>query len=119
MLLALALVAFLSVVAVFQVVIVSLGEERIGSWLGKGKLFLIIGVAETALIAYPGWHPEIIGTLDLIIGSWFMVTGGLLAVLAITYFQCGSTAIASPNHVSLDALCNPYRPFLNRRRFYL
>jgi SNF family Na+-dependent transporter len=42
---------------------------------------------------YPGWHPEIIGILDLVIGSGFMVTGGLLAVLAITWSYGKSNAL--------------------------
>jgi NSS family neurotransmitter:Na+ symporter len=82
---ALALVSFLSAVAVYQVVVVSLGEEPIGKWLGKKRLLLSIGLIESVAMIYPGWHPEIIGILDLIIGSGFMVTGGLLAVLAMTW----------------------------------
>jgi len=85
MLSALSLVAFLSGVAVYQVVVVALEEEPIGQWLGRPRTLLLIGILESALIAYPTWHPEIIGILDLIIGSWFMVSGGLLAVLAITW----------------------------------
>ncbi len=85
MLLALALVSFLSAVAVFQVATVALEEEPIGQWLGRGRLLLLIGAVETLGMVYPGWHPEIIGILDLIIGSGFMVTGGLLAVLGITW----------------------------------
>ena len=79
--------------AVFQVVTVSLEEEPIGQWLGKPRLLLLIGLAETAVMIYPGWHPEIIGILDLVIGSGFMVTGGLLAVLAITWSYGKSNAL--------------------------
>ncbi|MFT6956986.1 MAG: NSS family neurotransmitter:Na+ symporter [Halieaceae bacterium] len=82
---ALSLVSFLSAVAVFQVVFVSLSEEPVGQWLGKKYLLLSIGLVESLAMIYPGWHPEIIGILDLIIGSGFMVTGGLLAVLAMTW----------------------------------
>jgi len=93
LLVALSLVSFLSAVAVFQVVTVSLEEEPIGQWLGKPKLLLLIGLTETAVMIYPGWHPEIIGILDLVIGSGFMVTGGLLAVLAITWSYGKSNAL--------------------------
>ena len=93
LLVALSLVSFLSAVAVFQVVTVSLEEEPIGQWLGKPRLLLLIGLAETAVMIYPGWHPEIIGILDLVIGSGFMVTGGLLAVLAITWSYGKSNAL--------------------------
>jgi len=90
---ALSLVAFLSAVAVFQVVTVALEEEPIGQWLGRARLLLLIGTIETVAMIYPGWHPEIIGVLDLIIGSGFMVTGGLLAVVAITWSYGRSNAL--------------------------
>lgn len=82
---ALSLVSFLSAVAVYQVVVLSLSEEPIGKWLGKTRLLLAIGLIESLAMIYPGWHPEIIEILDLIIGSGFMVTGGLLAVISITW----------------------------------
>ncbi len=82
---ALSLVSFLSAVAVYQVVVLSFLDEPIGKWLGKTRLLLAIGLIETLAMIYPGWHPEIIGILDLIIGSGFMVTGGLLAVVSITW----------------------------------
>lgn len=94
LLLALSLVAFLSAIAVFQVVTVALEEEPIGQRIGRPRLVLSIGVIESVLMTYPAWNPEIIGTLDLIIGSGFMVTGGLLAILAITwsYHRAGALA---------------------------
>jgi len=93
LLVALSLVAFLSAVAVFQVVTIALEEEPIGRWLGRGRLVLIIGTIETIAMVYPGWHPEIIGILDLVIGSGFMVTGGLLAVVAMTWSYGRSNAL--------------------------
>jgi NSS family neurotransmitter:Na+ symporter len=93
LLVALSLVAFLSAVAVYQVVAVALEEEPIGRWLGRKRLLLIIGAVVSLSMIYPGWHPEIIGILDLIIGSGFMVTGGLLAVLAITWSYGRSRAM--------------------------
>jgi NSS family neurotransmitter:Na+ symporter len=93
LLLALSLVAFLSAVAVYQVVTVALEEEPIGQWLGRPRLLLLIGVIESVAMTYPAWHPEIIGILDLVIGSGFMVTGGLLAILAITWTYKRSGAL--------------------------
>ncbi len=93
LLVALSLVAFLSAVAVFQVVTVALEEEPIGRWLGRPRLVLLIGAVETLAMIYPGWHPEIIGILDLVIGSGFMVTGGLLAVVAMTWTYGRSNAL--------------------------
>jgi NSS family neurotransmitter:Na+ symporter len=85
MLLSLSLVSFLSALAVYQVVSVALEEEPFGQWLGRARLLILIGIIETLGMTYPAWHPEVIGILDLVIGSGFMVTGGLLAVLAITW----------------------------------
>ncbi len=93
LLLALSLVAFLSAVAVFQVVTVALEEEPIGQRLGRPKLLLLIGIIVSVSMTYPAWHPEIIGILDLVIGSGFMVTGGLLAILAITWSYSRSAAL--------------------------
>jgi len=85
MLLSLSLVSFLSALAVYQVVSVALEEEPFGQWLGRGRLLILIGIVETLGMTYPAWHPQVIGILDLVIGSGFMVTGGLLAVVAITW----------------------------------
>tara|TARA_R110001599_G_scaffold353861_1_gene600691 strand:+ start:25498 stop:26820 length:1323 start_codon:yes stop_codon:yes gene_type:complete len=90
---ALSLVAFLSALAVFQVVVVSLEEEPIGQYLGRPRLLLLVGSIESLAMILPGWHPEVIGILDLIIGSGFMVTGGLFAVLAITWSYGRSKAM--------------------------
>ena len=93
LLLALSLVAFLSAVAVYQVVAVALEEEPIGQRLGRPRLLLIIGIIESLAMTYPAWNPEIIGILDLVIGSGFMVSGGLLAILAITWAYKRSGAL--------------------------
>lgn len=93
LLLALSLVSFLSAVAIFQVVTVALEEEPIGQRLGRTRLLLLIGISESLLVIYPSWHPEIIGILDLVIGSGFMVTGGLFAVVAITWSYGRSRAM--------------------------
>mgnify|MGYP001567403550 CR=1 FL=1 len=93
LLVALSLVSFLSAVAVYQVVTVALEEEPIGQRLGRTRLLLLIGAVETIGMTYPAWNPEIIGILDLIIGSGFMVTGGLLAVVAITWTYGRSEAL--------------------------
>jgi NSS family neurotransmitter:Na+ symporter len=93
MLLALSLVAFLSAVAIYQVISVALEEEPLGQALGRPRLLLLIGVLQMLMMAYPAWHPEVIGLLDLIVGSGFMVTGGLFAVLAITWSYGRSRAM--------------------------
>ena len=82
-LVALSLIAFLSIIASFQVVTVSLEEEPFGQRLGKNRLLVIVGVVISLLLIPPTWRPEMIGTLDLVFGSGTPVVGGLFAVLAI------------------------------------
>jgi neurotransmitter:Na+ symporter, NSS family len=94
LLLALSLVAFLSAIAIYQVVAVALEEEPIGQKLGRPRLLLLIAMVESLAMTYPAWNPEIIGLLDLIIGSGFMLSGGLLALLAITWTFQRSEAYA-------------------------
>lgn len=79
---ALGLVAFLSMVAGFQVVVVALEETPFGERLGRRRLVVGLGALETALLVLPATHPALIGPLDLAFGSGFPVAGGLLAVLA-------------------------------------
>jgi NSS family neurotransmitter:Na+ symporter len=81
-LLALTLIAFLSIIAPCQVIAMSLEEEPLGHRLGRGRLLLLIGVAESLLLIPPTWHPGIIAKLDLVFGSGTPVVGCLFAVLA-------------------------------------
>lgn len=85
MLVSLFLVAFLSVIASFQVIIVGLLEEPLGERLGRQCLLLVAGLLVSVLILIPAIHPEIIETLDLIFGSGFPIVGCCLAVIAATW----------------------------------
>lgn len=88
-LIALSLVAFLSLVAAFQVPISSLADR------GYSLKHLILGMGVIQLIlAFPSAiYPQIIGTLDLIFGSGMQVFGSMLAVIGMwwgiknEYFQ--------------------------------
>lgn len=82
-LVALSLIAFLSIIGSFNVITMSLEEEPFGQRLGRNRLLIIIGVAESIMLIPPTWRPEMIGTLDLVFGSGTPVIGGLFAVLAI------------------------------------
>ncbi len=84
-LVALSLIAFLSVVASFNVVTLSLEEEPLGQRWGRNKLLLVVGVLESVMLIAPTWNPEIIGPLDLMFGSGSPVLGCLFAVLAIAW----------------------------------
>lgn len=84
-LVALSLIAFLSVIASFNVVTLSLEEEPLGQRWGRNKLLLVIGVLESVMLIAPTWNPEIIAPLDLMFGSGSPVLGSLFAVLAIAW----------------------------------
>ncbi|MEJ8567942.1 sodium-dependent transporter [Elongatibacter sediminis] len=82
-LLALSLVAYLSVIGLANVIIVSLEEEPLGAKLGRQRLLVLIGVLESILFILPAWNTGMIGWLDLVIGSGMPVLGCLFAVLAV------------------------------------
>lgn len=87
LLVGLTLVAFLSVVASFQVISVSLSEEPIGRMIGERRLRIIIGAIVSALIALPAWRPDLIQGMDLVFGSGFTIFGGVLAVVATAWIM--------------------------------
>ncbi|HKX55478.1 MAG TPA: hypothetical protein VJN01_05230, partial [Xanthomonadales bacterium] len=84
-LVALSLIAFLSVIASINVVSLSLEEEPLGQRWSRNRLLFLIGAVETFLLIPPTWNPEIIGPLDLLFGSGTPVLGGLFAVLALAW----------------------------------
>lgn len=107
LLVGLCLVAFLSVIASFQVINVSLMEEPIGERIGKRRLLVGSGVMISALIGLPSFRPDLIGPMDLVFGSGFTIFGGLLAIVAVVWrldraeafrqFSWGATPTFSQN----------------------
>jgi NSS family neurotransmitter:Na+ symporter len=107
LLVGLCLVAFLSVIASFQVINVSLMEEPVGRHLGKRRLLVISGVLVSALIGLPAFQPDLIEPMDLVFGSGFTIFGGLLAIVAVVWrldrqevlrqFSWGATPTLSQN----------------------
>jgi len=85
LLVGLCLVAFLSVIASFQVINVSLMEEPVGQRIGKRRLLVISGIVISALIGLPSFRPDLIQPMDLVFGSGFTIFGGLLAVIAAVW----------------------------------
>lgn len=75
----LCLVAFLSLVAAFQVPLSSLRFKSIPS----KRLIIIFGIIQIVIACPSAFYPQIIGTLDLIFGSGFQVFGSLLAILGV------------------------------------
>lgn len=78
-LISLSLVAFLSLVAAFQVPLSSLKFKSISS----KKLIVVFGIIQIVISFPSALYPEIIGTLDLIFGSGFQVLGSLLAIIGV------------------------------------
>lgn len=76
---ALSLVAFLSLVAAFQVPISSLEERGVS----RKKLILGFGVLQILLSLPSTIYPRLIGLLDLIFGSGMQVLGSMLAVMGM------------------------------------
>jgi len=75
-LVSLSLVAFLSLIAAFQVVIVSLGQGDIS----QKKLIISFGILQIFLTMPSALYPQIIGSLDLIFGSGMQVLGSMLVI---------------------------------------
>lgn len=85
LLIGLCLVAFLSVVASFQVITVSLSEEPVGAHVGKTRLLYGAGVVISSLIGLPAFRPDLIQPMDLVFGSGFTIFGGFLAIIAVVW----------------------------------
>lgn len=78
-LISLSLVAFLSLVAAFQVPISTLSGQKIS----KKKLIIGFGILQL-LLSFPSTiYPQLIGILDLIFGSGMQVLGSMLAVMGM------------------------------------
>lgn len=78
-LMALGLVAFLSLIAAFQVPLNSLEFKS----LDRRKVFIIFGILQLALAFPSAFYPQIIGVLDLIFGSGMQVFGSMLAIAGV------------------------------------
>jgi len=78
-LVSLSLVAFLSLIAAFQVPLSSL---KINSF-SKKKMIVGFGMLQILLTLPSAFYPEIIGTLDLIFGSGMQVFGSMMAIVGV------------------------------------
>jgi NSS family neurotransmitter:Na+ symporter len=82
-LLCVTLVAFLSLIAAYQVPFTSIKNEQANP---NGKRILIyIGLLQATLALPCCFFPEIIGTLDLIFGSGMQVLGSAFAIVGLTW----------------------------------
>ena len=74
------MMAFLSTIAAFQVIVAALTDSFNFSIT---KAVIIVGAIDALLMLPSALHPEIIGTLDLIFGSGMQMLGSGLAIIAL------------------------------------
>ncbi len=82
-LLAIFIVAFLSLVAAYQVPFTTVQHER-PNW-NKKKILIMIGLLQAALALPSSLYPHIIGLLDLVFGSGMQLLGSALCILGLTW----------------------------------
>jgi NSS family neurotransmitter:Na+ symporter len=111
LLLAFALMSFLSVIAGIQFVVTSLEERPFARNISRRKLLIGLGLAESALITVPAFYTGALGMIDLVFGSGVIIAGSFLMIVALTWSVDKSGALCRIfRHSKLTAL---------NRMFYL
>jgi len=85
------MMAFLSTVAAFQVIVAALTDSFSFSLT---KAALIVGCVEAVLMLPSALNPDIIGTLDLVFGSGMQMLGSGLAIVAL-FWGCDKAVAAT------------------------
>ena len=85
------MMAFLSTVAAFQVIVAALTDSFRFSLT---QAVLIVGGVEAVLMLPSAMRPEIIGTLDLIFGSGMQMLGSALTIIAL-FWGCDKAIAAT------------------------
>jgi len=85
------MMAFLSTVAAFQVIVAALTDSF---RVSLGKAALIVGGIEAVLMLPSAMNPDIIGTLDLIFGSGMQMLGSGLTIIAL-FWGCDKAVAAT------------------------
>ena len=80
--LALSFVAFLSMVAGYEVFTSSVDKEVFPK-IGRKKIILAVGILQLILIAPTTFYPSLIGVLDMVFGSGMQVLGSILAIIGL------------------------------------
>ncbi|MEZ5424850.1 MAG: sodium-dependent transporter [Pyrinomonadaceae bacterium] len=83
-LLALSAIAFLSLVAAYQVIVGSIDKE-VFPRVRRSRIIIGLGLVQAALVLPSNLYPQIIGTLDLVFGSGMQIFGSVLAILGIVW----------------------------------
>ncbi len=85
------MMAFLSTVAAFQVVVAALADSF---GLSRLRAVLVVGACECVAMLPSALHPDIIGTLDLVFGSGMQMLGSALTIVAL-FWGCGRVVAAT------------------------
>jgi len=85
------MMAFLSTVAAFQVIVAALTDSFN---LSLTKAALLVGCVEAVLMLPSALNPDIIGTLDLVFGSGMQMLGSCLAIVAL-FWGCDKAVAAT------------------------
>ncbi len=83
-LLALSSVAFLSLVAAYEVFVSSVDKEVFAK-TKRSHIIIGVGIAMVFLTLPSNLYPSLIGTLDIVFGSGMQIFGSALAVLGVTW----------------------------------
>lgn len=81
---ALSAIAFLSLVAAYQVLIGSVDKEVFPK-IKRSRVIIGLGVLQAILTLPSSLYPDLIGILDLVFGSGMQIFGSALAILGITW----------------------------------
>lgn len=90
-LLSISIVAFLSLVAAYQVPFTSMQIEK--PLVENKKILLVIGLIQAVLAMPSSLYPNIIGSLDLVFGSGMQVFGSALCIIGLTWRMKRSTIL--------------------------
>ena len=92
-LVALSMVAFLSLIATYEVLLGSIQDIPWLSWK-RGTIILLIAITEAVLCFPSAFDANLIGLLDLIFGSGMQVLGSGLAVIGLVWGLGKTTALS-------------------------
>ena len=104
---ALAAVAFLSLIAAYQVLVGSI-DKKIFPNAKRNRIIITLGVLQAILTLPSSLYPNLIGILDLVFGSGMGVFGSVLAVLGVTW---GLGRAKTLNHIFGDEESSALRNF--------
>jgi len=82
---ALLLVAFLSGLAVLEVVFGSISDDEAVNGLSRNRAIVLFGAVEAVIMLLPGFWPGAVATMDLLFGSGMLALGSALAIIGLTW----------------------------------